>query len=46
LRRLASADPTRSLKDALAALGEEVLLVEVDDEGVGKDVDRPEDLGT
>ena len=46
LRRLASADPTRSLKDALAALGEEVLVVEVDDEGVGKDVDRPEDLGT
>jgi molybdenum cofactor cytidylyltransferase len=36
--------PDRSLKDALAALGEEALLVEVDDEGVVKDVDVPEDL--
>ena len=36
--------PDRSLKDALAALGEELLLVDVNDEGVVRDVDRPEDL--
>jgi molybdenum cofactor cytidylyltransferase len=36
--------PDRSLKDALAALGEELLLVDVSDEGVVRDVDRPEDL--
>jgi CTP:molybdopterin cytidylyltransferase MocA len=33
-----------SLKSALAALGEDQVLVEVDDEGVVRDVDRPEDL--
>jgi len=36
--------PDRSLKDALAALGEELLMVGVNDEGVVRDVDRPEDL--
>jgi molybdenum cofactor cytidylyltransferase len=36
--------PNRSLKDALAALGEELLLVDVDDRGVIRDVDVPEDL--
>jgi molybdenum cofactor cytidylyltransferase len=36
--------PDRSLKDALAALGEELLLVDVDDEGVVRDVDTPGDL--
>jgi molybdenum cofactor cytidylyltransferase len=36
--------PDRSLKDALAALGEELQLIEVDDEGVVRDVDVPTDL--
>lgn len=36
--------PDRSLKDALAALGEELLLVDVEDEGVVRDVDVPDDL--
>ena len=36
--------PDRSLKDALAALGEELLLVDVDDEGVVRDVDVQSDL--
>jgi molybdenum cofactor cytidylyltransferase len=36
--------PDRSLKDALAALGEELLLVDVDDQGVIRDVDVPNDL--
>ena len=36
--------PDRSLKDALAALGEELLLVDVDDEGVVRDVDVKSDL--
>jgi molybdenum cofactor cytidylyltransferase len=36
--------PDRSLKDALAALGEELLLVDVDDQGVVRDVDVPGDL--
>lgn len=36
--------PDRSLKDALAALGEELLLVAVDDEGVVRDVDVRSDL--
>jgi molybdenum cofactor cytidylyltransferase len=36
--------PDRSLKDALAALGEECLLVDVDDEGVVRDVDVQGDL--
>ena len=36
--------PDRSLKDALAALGEELLLVDVEDQGVIRDVDVPSDL--
>ena len=36
--------PDRSLKDALAALGEELLLVDVNDEGVVRDVDVKSDL--
>jgi molybdenum cofactor cytidylyltransferase len=36
--------PDRSLKDALAALGEEPHLIEVDDEGVVRDVDVKSDL--
>jgi molybdenum cofactor cytidylyltransferase len=36
--------PTRSLKDALAALGEDPYVVDVGDEGVVRDVDRREDL--
>ena len=36
--------PDRSLKDALAALGEELLLVDVADRGVVRDVDVPDDL--
>jgi molybdenum cofactor cytidylyltransferase len=36
--------PDRSLKDALAALGEELLLIEVEDEGVVRDVDVKSDL--
>lgn len=36
--------PDRSLKDALAALGEELRLIDVDDEGVVRDVDVPSDL--
>lgn len=36
--------PDRSLKDALAALGEELLLVDVHDEGVVRDVDVKSDL--
>jgi molybdenum cofactor cytidylyltransferase len=42
--RLVAADPTESLKDALASEGEEPLLVEVDDEGVVRDVDTKTDL--
>jgi molybdenum cofactor cytidylyltransferase len=36
--------PDRSLKDALVALGEELLLVEVEDAGVVRDVDVESDL--
>ena len=36
--------PDRSLKDAFLTLGEEPLLVDVDDEGVVRDVDVPADL--
>jgi hypothetical protein len=36
--------PDRSLKEALAALGEQLLLVEVGDEGVLRDVDVQSDL--
>jgi molybdenum cofactor cytidylyltransferase len=36
--------PDRSLKDALAALGEELLTIEVEDEGVLRDVDVQSDL--
>jgi molybdenum cofactor cytidylyltransferase len=36
--------PDRSLKDALAALGEELRFVDVDDRGVIRDVDVPGDL--
>ena len=38
------ADPSRSLKDAIAARDEDPLLIEVDDEGVVRDVDRRADL--
>jgi molybdenum cofactor cytidylyltransferase len=36
--------PDRSLRDAIAALGEEPLLIEVDDPGVVRDVDVRSDL--
>lgn len=36
--------PDRSLKDALAALGEEPLVIDVDDDGVVRDVDVRSDL--
>jgi molybdenum cofactor cytidylyltransferase len=41
---LTAADPTLSLKEALGATGESPLLVEVDDRGVVRDVDTPDDL--
>jgi molybdenum cofactor cytidylyltransferase len=41
---LVKMDPTTSLKAALLTLGEDMRLLEVGDEGVVRDVDRPEDL--
>ncbi len=41
---LTSADSMDSLKSALAALGEDPVLVEVEDDGVVRDVDWPGDL--
>ena len=41
---LVAADPSISLKDALASRGDEPLLVDVDDPGVVRDVDTPGDL--
>src|SRR5690606_2703550 len=43
-RALGDADPSLSLKDALARQGEEPLFLDVDDQGVVRDVDRPGDL--
>lgn len=41
---LLAADPSLSLKDALARQGEDPLFLDVDDQGVVHDVDRPGDL--
>jgi molybdenum cofactor cytidylyltransferase len=45
-RRLAAANPSRSLKEALAAIGEIRAEFAVDDPGVLRDVDVPADLQT
>jgi CTP:molybdopterin cytidylyltransferase MocA len=37
--------PTRTLKDGLAALNPKVVLLDVTDAGVLRDVDVPDDLG-
>jgi molybdenum cofactor cytidylyltransferase len=41
---LLASDPSATLKDALAAAAEEALQIEVEDEGVVRDVDTTEDL--